>query len=294
MGRCSGRTVSPQSGILNFWVDENVQPSPSQNWVQYWVCCPGQLEPLVDNETEGETPNFRETTFSIGEEKQDLSGLNTYQSRALNFEEVEFLATEPLKEDRADFGSGDCHYVERTGSVSITGIWALTTGDEVLSSMMTCGGCVEVISIRANTRGKNPTKAAVSAALGNDTLRAIAWQESRWRQFGGDGKPLVNRNSNGTADWGIMQINQADYIQHWDWRANVARGARILEEKRRHAKVYLGRHPPYSPEMLETEALQRYNGGRYYQWNKENKKWEAAPKNGYVASIKAILAARPW
>jgi Transglycosylase SLT domain len=129
----------------------------------------------------------------------------------------------------------------------------------------------------------------------SDVLRAICWQESRWKHFLPNGKPKSNLNSNGSKDWGLMQINQATYEQQWNWKANVARAIALLADKRRLAENYLGQHPQgVTPDMVENEMIQRYNGGRYYRWDANMGTWQARPPNNYVAFIRGFMNSKPW
>jgi hypothetical protein len=94
-----------------------------------------------------------------------------------------------------------------------------------------------------------------------------------------------------------MQINQAKPIEIWDWAANVDAAKRLFAEKESAAKKYLERHPPKDDEiaeMLLNESIQRYNGGTYYKWNEDEKKWEARPANDYVSMIRSLMVAKPW
>src|SRR5437762_1329939 len=125
-------------------------------------------------------------------------------------------------------------------------------------------------------------------------MRAICWQESRWRQFLADGSPMKNSNPNGTTDWGCMQINQATKPQIWHWPTNVSAAQGIWAGKQSAAHAHLNLHPPFTDDMLLNETIQRYNGGSYYRWNDASKRWDAAPPNGYVASVRQIMTQKPW
>jgi hypothetical protein len=142
-------------------------------------------------------------------------------------------------------------------------------------------------------RGNDPSPQELSAALGNDLMRAICWHESSWRQFTKTigGKPLKNPTS---PDWGVMQINNAAPIELWDWQANVTRGLALYAEKVAAATTYLNAHPPYSEDMLRNESIQRYNGGTYYTWDTTASQWRATPANNYVATILNVLNTKPW
>jgi hypothetical protein len=135
----------------------------------------------------------------------------------------------------------------------------------------------------------------LDAVFPNDILRAICWRESRWRHFLPSGKPLFNLNSNGTKDWGLMQLNEATLEQQWNWKANLARSIALLEEKQRNAKAYLNRHPDnVTLEMVENEMIQRYNGGAYYKWDASQQVWKEQPPNNYVAIVREYINTKPW
>jgi hypothetical protein len=142
--------------------------------------------------------------------------------------------------------------------------------------------------------GRNPEAAQLNQALGTDVLRAICWRESAWRQFDGSSRPLCHRNSNGTADWGCMQINQAQSREIWDWLANVNRARQLYAQKEGDANRYLNQHGPVTPDMLLNESIQRYNGGTYYSWNEASNSWKPSPRNDYVAKIREFMNSKPW
>ena len=153
------------------------------------------------------------------------------------------------------------------------------------------------ISIPVEYRGLNPSRSDVSTALGDDLSRAFAWIESGWRQFDGTpGRPLKNVNSNGTTDYGLMQVNEAPLNARWNWRQNISLGQNIISDKRNAARRYLDKHPFYDDDMLLRETIQRYNGGRYYQWDDINMEWIPKPKDGgvYVESVIDVYNAKPW
>jgi len=52
------------------------------------------------------------------------------------------------------------------------------------------------------TSGTNPPMSAIGQRLGNVHAKAIAWQESNWRQFGSDNQPLMGTSG----DTGMMQV----------------------------------------------------------------------------------------
>jgi len=110
-----------------------------------------------------------------------------------------------------------------------------------------------------------------------------------------NGKPKSNVNTNGTTDWGLMQINQATFEQQWNWKSNLNQAVALLGQKQAQAQKYLNQHPQgVTPAMIENEMIQRYNGGRYYIWDSASAAWLPQPPNTYVASVRAIMNSRPW
>jgi len=98
-------------------------------------------------------------------------------------------------------------------------------------------------------------------------LKAIAWQESTWRQFDSNGKPLISFDGG----IGMMQLtNQPRFDQNrlkTDIRYNIEAGAQVLLEKR--ALTKSGLLPPIG-RMNEDEleswyfAVWAYNGWSVY------------------------------
>ena len=285
MAWISGRTLSPSSGELVFTIGPDAQLPAAQDWVQLWEVCPG-IEPIPT----GVVLEYTDLVNALAREQDGLT---------LRLESAVSLVCRPgvprsvSREGRVPDPS-KCQAYRRVVRIEFVSFEVTDNGESVVQTKGCAGVNCDTIAIYLRTRGTNPSRAAVSAALGGDMLRAICWRESTWRQFGANGKPLVNTNSNGTADWGLMQINQATPEQRWNWKANVNRGAALLAEKRTHANAYLSKHPPVTAEMLENETLQRYNGGTYYKWNESTSTWDVAPPNGYVAAIRQLMASKPW
>ena len=153
------------------------------------------------------------------------------------------------------------------------------------------------IKVPIHYRGRNPSRAELSAALGSDLFRAICWRESTWRQFDGVGRPLSHRNGDGTTDWGCMQINGATPEQIWDWQTNISYAKELFSEKEALAGKYLGTHPPVTDDMILREAIQGYNsGGRhhYYKWNEGTKSWDSLSQDGYVGLVIGLMNTKPW
>jgi hypothetical protein len=143
-------------------------------------------------------------------------------------------------------------------------------------------------------RGTNPPTADISAALGGAGSDGdqIACHESSRRQFS-NGNPVLGPGG----DVGLMQLCNpaATCEQRWNWRSNAAAGLALLAQKRVAARTYLNAHvvDGHYPndqgfndaEVLRRETIQRYNGGRYWQWDAAQSRWEAQPPNNYVQQV---------
>lgn len=291
MAWISGRTISPANGELVFVIDENANlPSAAQNWEQLWQICKG-IEPIVPV---GEEGGFQVARHSDETDKEKFHCRD-------DFLHGRHIQIRPQDEHASQFESeeiepqSECEATRRTLTFRMVNFDINDNGESIATTTGCVGRNCDQIAISLRTRGKNPLHSTLNSMFPNDFMRAIGWQESRWNHFLPNGKPKSNRNTNGTTDWGLMQINEATYEQQWNWKSNLARAITLFEEKRDQATRYLNQHPQgISAEMLENEAIQRYNGGRYHVWDAGEGVWKAAPGNNYVASIRAIMTSRPW
>jgi hypothetical protein len=281
----AGRTISPSSGELVFTIDEDANLPPSQRWEQLWQVCTG-IEPITGVSAPIGPIAYSDSVMVEGEL---MSHADHFTASAVSPERVMEVAKtdiDPMSE---------CQSYRRALVFAFFNFDVTDDGDAVYETTGCIGSNCDSISIYVRTRGRNPRPGDLHAALGTDMLRAICWNESRWRNFGSNGKPIKHANTNGTADWGLMQINQASLEQQWNWKFNVARGVEILSEKDKAARAYLARHPTdVTTEMIENETIQRYNGGAYYHWNAKTSVWDARPPNNYVSNIRAYMASKPW
>jgi hypothetical protein len=125
--------------------------------------------------------------------------------------------------------------------------------------------------------GKNPEKDDVASYLA--TLEGVAGfdklieQETGFKHFlHSDGEPVVAFDKG----YGIAQVTRPapSYEQAWSWKANIIVGASIYREKVRAAAKYLGQADRnYTTAQLEHEALSRWNGGSYHEWDQALVAW---------------------
>lgn len=134
--------------------------------------------------------------------------------------------------DLAPAGSGDRITLDLTSVINGGGIYISVRG--VVNGCERLGGASEGIN------GTNPQRSDIQAALPHDTLRRIACLESGQRQFdcppdgGVDFCPLFGLGGK----VGIMQIPEPTAEEVWNWRANVAKGIEIFQEKVTAARDY--------------------------------------------------------
>lgn len=140
-------------------------------------------------------------------------------------------------------------------------------------------------------KGTNPGQAAIEQVITDPTLRQIACQESRYKQFyasreGGVGKLNTKDGSRGGV--GVMQLYDPmpTSAQVWSWRENIKAGIDLYNTKRifalQHPNIEfknlnkerekLGlpactkELPPLTPEQLSREIIRLYNCGFEYRW----------------------------
>lgn len=151
--------------------------------------------------------------------------------------------------------------------------------------------------IKVVVLGQNPTKEQIKQALpDNDVLRAIAWQESNWRQFDAKGQPLKNPSSSMV---GIMQISERwwgtdkapihsnDFNRiAWDWNYNIQAAKEILEY---YFKRVTSKYPSESENARWNRAIKAYHAGESTIKTKES-----ADDFWYVQKIRKHIKDKPW
>lgn len=123
--------------------------------------------------------------------------------------------------------------------------------------------------------------------IDKEIVKAIAWQESGWRQYKDD-KPFHVGD-----DWGVMQINEktAKFYKHWSLKKakhntayNVSFGVQILEDKFKWVK----------------ENRTREFDKKYRCWGQSNMDIAIRAYNGinksskYLKNINIIMEEKPW
>lgn len=128
--------------------------------------------------------------------------------------------------------------------------------------------------------GKQPTQKQVDDYLiskNAGSLSKLIKQESQHKHFILlDSEPIVS----GDKGYGLAQLTTPPptFEQIWHWRKHWDEAIKLFEIKRKIAKNYLGKKDrQYTNEMLEVEAISRWNGGEYHTYNDSKKTGERNP-----------------
>jgi hypothetical protein len=157
--------------------------------------------------------------------------------------------------------------------------WKMNFSDKVLGGVLT-------VEVKAGNeefkrsifiKGKNPTKEKIKAYSdsldGTKGFDKILMHEALGKNFiNADGEPVVAFDGG----YGITQMTNPapSYEQCWNWKKNIEGGSKIYKTKRDDAEKYLkSKTKNYTDEQVEMETYSRYNGGAYYEWDENNKKW---------------------
>jgi hypothetical protein len=125
-------------------------------------------------------------------------------------------------------------------------------------------------------RGDNPSAAEVDAYLATKLDSAgfdkIVQKESRYKHFNHSAEPIKSFDGG----YGLCQLTtpKPTYEQVWNWKRNIDGGLALFQLKRASAIGYLtqsGRS--YTSDQLKYEAVCRWNGGAYHEWDAKALKW---------------------
>lgn len=156
--------------------------------------------------------------------------------------------------------------------------------------------------VKVNIVGTNPERSQINKTLDSDFLKAVAWQESTWRQFDDNGQPLipiVPKNQKKPSMRGLFQISEWWWAEErtplplkdfnrmaWQWDYNIQTAKLILEYYRsRAAKNF----PKELPQKQQDWALKAYKAGPSV-FNSD----EDPGKFWYVVNINGFMRNKPW
>jgi hypothetical protein len=156
-------------------------------------------------------------------------------------------------------------------------------------SVVTNYGGIVTVRARANDqiavitlkiKGTNPSGTEVRQYLNgkpnSDGFDKILQQESGWRHFNPSGEPIKSFDDG----YGMCQLTTPapSFEQVWNWKSNVEGGLKLFADKRTIAIGYLSQNNrTYTSDQLKYEAVCRWNGGAYHEWDDKAGNWVRHP-----------------
>ncbi|QBP78350.1 hypothetical protein E2K99_19240 [Herbaspirillum huttiense] len=132
---------------------------------------------------------------------------------------------------------------------------------------------IRTVKVLAKQPGADRIKAYLRTC-DEPLMERLIQQESQFKHvINKDLEPIVA----GDRGFGVVQLTNPmpSYSQIWSWKENVDAGIALLRKKRAAAKRDFEKEKPvsYTDEMLDTETITRWNGGKYHEWDQDKKKW---------------------
>jgi hypothetical protein len=126
-------------------------------------------------------------------------------------------------------------------------------------------------TISVKIKGTNPPASLVTQYLAKksnaDGFDKIIAHESKFVHFTPSTNEPVKSFDNG---YGMCQLTTPapNFEQVWNWQSNVDAGLKLFEQKRTAAMTYLSQsNRSYTTDQLKYEAVCRWNGGSYHEWD---------------------------
>lgn len=131
-------------------------------------------------------------------------------------------------------------------------------------------------SITVRIRGTNPSATEVNTYLGTKPNSAgfdkIVEHESKYKHFNASSEPIKSFDGG----YGMCQLTTPapGFEQVWNWKLNIDGGLSLFDQKRAAATAYLSQeNRAYTDDQLKYEAVCRWNGGSYHEWDSKAGKW---------------------
>ncbi|MGW7386563.1 hypothetical protein [Streptomyces sp. NPDC054794] len=170
-------------------------------------------------------------------------------------------------------------------------------GEARIRVTTTVGGVPLEAETRVAIIGANPPRAEIHKMCGGAAtdIARIACHESGMEQFQSNGFPKLGPGG----DTGVMQLCNpaATCDERWNWRANVQKGIALFNQHKAAARQYLDMHKIDSKwpndkgmtndQVLQREAIKRFNGGVYWTWDETKAMWMAKPAGDYTDKVLA-------
>lgn len=131
-------------------------------------------------------------------------------------------------------------------------------------------------SIAVKIGGTNPSSADVTAYLatkaGSGGFDKLIEHETHCRNFNANNEPIKSFDNG----YGMCQLTSPppSYEKVWNWKLNVDGGLALFASKSGDAVKYLSQsNRTYTADQLAHEAVCRWNGGAYHEWDAKASAW---------------------
>lgn len=148
------------------------------------------------------------------------------------------------------------------------------------ASMAKSNAASVTASISIIIQGTNPSQIEVRAYLATKTNSAgfdkIIEHEARFKHFNHKNVPIKSFDNG----YGMCQLTtpMPTFEQVWNWKLNVDGGLALFDGKRNAAMHYLlSDNHTFTSEQLKYEAVCRWNGGSYHEWDAKAGAWVRHP-----------------
>jgi hypothetical protein len=138
----------------------------------------------------------------------------------------------------------------------------------------------QTATIMVKVCGTNPSAAEVAQFLatkpGTAGFDKILQHETGFRHFNASGEPIRSFDNG----YGMCQLTNPppSFEQVWNWKSNVEGGLALFAVKRKAAITYLSQNNrSYTDDQVKYEAVSRWNGGSYHEWDMNAGNWVRHP-----------------
>lgn len=133
-----------------------------------------------------------------------------------------------------------------------------------------------IATITVKIKGTNPTSSEVTTYLATKSNSAgfdkIIEHESKFKHFNASNEPIKSFDNG----YGMCQLTTPTptFEQIWNWKLNIDGGLNLFDQKRAAAINYLSQSGhTYTSDQLKYEAVCRWNGGSYHEWDTQTSQW---------------------
>lgn len=135
-------------------------------------------------------------------------------------------------------------------------------------------------TITVKIKGTNPSSSEVTQYLATKANSAgfgkIIEHETKFKHFNTSNEPIKSFDNG----YGMCQLTTptSTFDQVWSWKLNIDGGLELFDQKLTAVIAYLSQNGrTYTDNQLKYEAVCRWNGGSYHEWDAKAGKWVRHP-----------------